>query len=66
MLKTSENERLYYLYIITNKINNKIYIGQTVNTSKRWSWHKTSSKDEIPELAIGRAIKKYGINNTIK
>ena len=28
------------VYIITNIINNKIYIGSTINFSKRWKKHK--------------------------
>ena len=28
------------IYLITNKINNKKYVGQTVNVVKRFSQHK--------------------------
>ena len=44
------------VYIITNSINNKVYIGVTRNTLKeRFNQHKnTNSK-------LGKVIKKYGI-----
>lgn len=47
-----------YVYKITNLVNNKIYIGQTVNLNRRWSEHKSKSKSPV-----SRAIKKYGENN---
>lgn len=47
------------IYKITNKLNAKCYIGQTVNLSKRWSRH-CSSKEKS---AISAAIKKYGKEN---
>ena len=31
------------IYLITNIINNKRYIGQTVNPKKRWNRHKWDS-----------------------
>lgn len=55
-----------YIYKITNKINGKIYIGQTIVTiSRRWSQHKTNANKENPDMAISRAIKKYGHENFI-
>lgn len=47
------------IYKITNNVNNKIYIGQTVRTlEERLSEHK---RKRVP--LISKAIKKYGINN---
>lgn len=49
------------VYKITNKINGKIYIGQTVRSlEKRWSCHCSASSKC---LAISRAIQKYGKDN---
>lgn len=57
-----ENKEVYgYIYLITNLINGKQYIGQTVRTIKiRFGCH-CSSKDPV----ISKAIKKYGIENFI-
>lgn len=33
-----------YIYIITNDINNKVYIGQTISTVEhRWGEHKAKA-----------------------
>lgn len=49
-----------YIYQITNLKNQKVYIGQTNNISKRWSNHKCCNS---PNMVIARAIKKYGVEN---
>lgn len=61
MLKKN-NEILGRIYIITNKINRKQYVGQTISTlSERWSQHKCDSKRR--QTAIANAIRKYGFDN---
>ena len=54
-----------YVYKITNTINNKLYIGKTVNTiEKRFNQHKNESKTErAKNRPLYRAINKYGIEN---
>ena len=54
-----------YIYKITNTINNKLYIGKTVNTiEKRFNQHKNESKTErSKKRPLYRAINKYGIEN---
>lgn len=49
-----------YLYMITNLLNNKKYIGITNDYKKRWANHK-SCVDK--NMAIARAIAKYGVDN---
>lgn len=56
-----QNNRIHYLYRVTNKINGKIYIGQTVNLSARWWQHRNDSAD--PKIPFHHAIKKYGASN---
>ena len=52
------------VYKITNKINNKIYIGQTIQrVNKRFSAHIRNSKKPKPNMLIARAIKRYGEKN---
>lgn len=58
-----------YIYLITNKINNKKYVGKTTQSiEKRWQEHISDSKKEKCEIRpLYRAIRKYGIENfTIK
>lgn len=45
------------IYKITNKINNKSYIGQSVHIEIRWREHIRKGN------LIHKAIKKYGVNN---
>jgi len=52
---------MYFLYKITNRINGKIYIGQTNNIRYRWNRHRYESKH--PKYAIHLAMQKYGIDN---
>lgn len=56
-----------YIYKITNKINNKAYIGQTRFTIEiRWAKHLKDSKiEKIKERPLYRAFNKYGIENFI-
>lgn len=57
---------VHFLYKITNLINNKIYIGQTVQQPRcRWNRHKSDARKKNPTQYITRAMKKYGIDNFI-
>lgn len=47
------------IYKITNKINNKCYIGQSVHIERRWTEHCLPSSNSL----IANAIKKYGKEN---
>ncbi len=49
-----------YIYLITNQINNKKYVGITNDYKKRWANHKCNNN---PTMAIAKAIKKYGVKN---
>lgn len=51
-----------YIYVIENQVNNKKYVGQTIDPVERWRKHKT---DDIHNnnLVIGKAFLKYGIEN---
>lgn len=53
------------IYKITNDINNKIYIGQTIKTlTKRWQQHKcNSTKEYFKQIVLYKAFKKYGIEH---
>ena len=51
-----------YIYIIENQINHKKYVGQSIDPIKRWRIHKTEDIKN-PNLIIGKAFLKYGIDN---
>lgn len=49
------------VYKITNKINNKIYIGQTTKSlQERWYRHCYEALSKKSKTKLGRAIRKYG------
>ena len=52
------------IYKITNKINNKCYIGKSINIESRWKYH-IENKNSIKEYnkPLYRAFRKYGIEN---
>jgi len=54
---------MFYLYKITNKINNKIYIGKSKNIFSRFKEHKRIAKSGKNCYTIHKAIIKYGFDN---
>lgn len=50
------------IYKITNTLNNKCYIGQSVDIEHRFREHQIG-RDVRTNLHLKRAIKKYGIEN---
>ena len=53
------------IYKITNLINGKIYIGQTIHPERRWIEHKQKSKHGKEKHPIHLALEKYGCENFI-
>ena len=52
-----------YIYKITNNINQKVYIGQTIMAPmQRWQKHKSDARLNKP-YPLYKAMNKYGINN---
>jgi group I intron endonuclease len=58
-------EQIYYLYKIINQDNRKIYIGQTIEPTKRWNQHKRNAVSKNPQQIISLAIAKCGVDNFI-
>ena len=55
-----------YIYLITNKINNKKYVGQTTKTViKRWEKHCYDALNNRDDFYFHKAIRKYGLENFI-
>jgi group I intron endonuclease len=53
-----------YIYLITNLINGRQYVGQTVQSdiNSRWKQHKSVSPNSVGKYLLD-AYRKYGIDN---
>lgn len=53
-----------YVYLVTNKINGKQYVGQSLqkDINKRWYTHKIVKKAHLGQI-LYNAYKKYGVEN---
>lgn len=52
------------IYKITNKINNKSYIGKSTNIEERWQYHKMRYNDKKEwDKLLYKAFRKYGLEN---
>ena len=54
------------IYKITNKINGKVYIGQSINIERRWQQEKRCAFNESSPAYtqhISKAFRKYGLEN---
>ena len=55
-----------YIYKITNKVNGKVYIGQSVRpVEKRFNRHMNDAINNKLDTHFARAIRKYGKDNFI-
>ena len=53
-----------WIYQIKNKVNNKIYIGSTINLERRWENHIYQLKNNIHHsIKLQKAWNKYGEDN---
>lgn len=53
-----------FIYKITNIVNNKVYIGQTIRpVEKRFQRHINDSLNNVIDTHFSRAIRKYGKDN---
>ena len=56
------------IYKIVNKVNNKVYIGQSVNIAQRWSAERCrafNADSQDYNCSRARAFRKYGLDNFI-
>lgn len=57
-----------HIYLITNQVNNKKYVGKTtkLNPYDRWREHKNTANlnnKQAKSMPVLRAIRKYGVDN---
>lgn len=58
--------KLYQLYLITNLVNNKKYVGQVLQSRgylKRFKAHKTAAFCKNSTYVLHQAMRKYGTEN---
>lgn len=51
------------IYVIKNRINNFVYVGQAINSAERFIAHCKPSSIVSGNSIIDKAIQKYGANN---
>jgi group I intron endonuclease len=54
-----QNSKICGIYQVKCVVNNKIYIGQSIDIIRRWNQHKYGKGNII----LRNAIKKYGVEN---
>lgn len=59
----SKKNTICGIYKIENKINKKVYIGQSNNILKRWAEHKRKARLGNESSLLYYAIRKYGLDN---
>lgn len=58
-----KNKKISGIYIITNKQNNKSYIGQSSDIYKRWKKHKQEKNNFENHSELYEDMRKYGLSN---
>jgi group I intron endonuclease len=56
------NGKLFYLYLVTNIINQKCYIGWSHNPQRRWAQHCSAAQNNS-DIYFHKALRKYGKEN---
>jgi len=51
------------VYVITNRVNGKRYVGKTIHQTTRWATHVRAAFTSGSQYAIHRAIRKHGKEN---
>ena len=57
---------MFQIYKISNNLNNKVYIGSSIDVERRWRQHKEASineKDHHYNYPLMIAFRQFGIDN---
>lgn len=54
-----------YIYAIQNLVNQKMYIGQSINIIKRWEYHISHIKKLANKYPLYKDMYEYGISQFI-
>jgi group I intron endonuclease len=55
----------YFIYLLSNKINGKVYVGQSKDITKRWSDHRRAVVNNKPIQIVHHAMIKYGLDDFV-
>ena len=61
-----KQEKICGIYLLRNLINNKVYIGQSIDIYFRWKQHRYNALENKLDDYLHRAIRKYGWENFSK
>ncbi len=58
---------MYYAYLITNNVNQKVYVGITIDPKERWQRHQSNARNEASVRGKGtylyNSMRKHGIES---
>jgi group I intron endonuclease len=54
--------RTFYVYVIENSVNDKVYVGKATDVGRRWTQHKCAAKSGRGDQVLYRAMRKHGID----
>lgn len=64
MMVIKNSKTIYTVYEIRNKVNNRVYIGSTINLEKRWASHRAALKGGYhSNKELQKDYDKFGVSS---